>query len=79
MKEYTLRDYIVHLLIGTPLQQPVQSLMKLKNFRKHWKYPELKEINLESSRIDLMIERVIIESMNCIDAGCHLGSMLNRM
>jgi len=79
MKEYTLRDYIAHLIIGTHLQQPVQSFLKMVNFRKRWKHSELKDIYLESSRIDQMMERMIIEPMNCIDAGCHLGSMLNRM
>ncbi len=82
MKEYTLRDYIAHRLIATPLQQPAQFLKKmvnLVNFRKRWKHPELKEIYMESSRIDMMMERIIQEPMNCIDIGCHIGSMLNRM
>ncbi|EDN68013.1 Methyltransferase FkbM [Beggiatoa sp. PS] len=77
MKEYTLKEYIAHLLVGTHLQQPAQYLRKVVNLRKHWKYPELKEIYLESSRIDKMMECMIKDSMNCIDIGCHIGSMLS--
>ncbi|HEW98720.1 MAG: FkbM family methyltransferase [Candidatus Parabeggiatoa sp. nov. 3] len=79
MKEYTLKEYIAHLLVGTPLQQPAQSLREVMNVRKRWKHPELQEIYMESSRINKMMERMIQDSMNCIDVGCHIGSMLNIM
>lgn len=79
MKEYTLKEYIAHLLVGTPLQQPAQYLREVINIRKRLKNPELQEIYLESSRIDKMMERMVQDSMNCIDVGCHLGTMLNKM
>jgi len=74
-----VRDYLAHMLIGTPLQKPAQYLYKIRKLPKRWKHPELKELYLESSRIDLMMNRLIQDSMNCIDVGCHIGSMLNQM
>jgi len=77
MKEYTLKEYIAHLIVGTPLQQPAQYLRKIIKVRKRWKHPELKEVYQESSYIDQMMERMIQDPMNCIDIGCHIGSMLS--
>ncbi len=79
MKEYPLKEYIAHILIGTAFQQPAQDLRTMVKFRKRWKHPELKEIYLESSRIEQMMKSMIHDSMNCIDIGCHLGSMLSRI
>jgi len=79
MKEYTLKEYIAHILVGTSLQQPAQYLAKVMKIRERWKHPELQEIYMESSRSDKMMERMIQDPMNCIDVGCHIGSMLNKM
>lgn len=74
-----LKEYIAHQLIGTPFESPVRRLRELTALSKQLKHPELKEIYAESSRIDLLMERIINDSMNCIDIGCHLGSVVQQM
>jgi FkbM family methyltransferase len=74
-----LRDRIVHSLIGTPLQRPLESLRWLLGSWKRWKHPELHEIFFEQQRIHQLLEKTIVDQMNCIDVGCHLGSVLNEI
>ena len=76
---FTLKDYVGHVLIGTPLESPVRMLRDVVQLGQRWKNPELKEIYVESSRVEQLMERVIDDSMNCIDVGSHLGSMIDRM
>lgn len=74
-----LKEYIAHQLIGTPFESPARRWRELIAILNKLKHPELREIYLESSRIDLAIERIIKDSMNCIDIGCHLGSVVQQM
>lgn len=77
--DYTLREYLAHLLIGTPFQRPAEYLRYLTKIKMRWKHPELKEIYLEPSRTEQMMTRLIQNPMNCIDVGCHIGSVLSRI
>jgi FkbM family methyltransferase len=74
-----LKEYIAHHLIGTPLERVARKLRDLTTLQQRIKHPELKEIYTESSRIEIAMTRIIDSSMNCIDIGAHLGSMLNIM
>jgi len=74
-----LRDYFAHVLIDTPLHKPAEYLRKISRVPKRWKHPELDDVYLESSRIEQMMNELIQDSMNCVDIGCHVGSMLTRM
>jgi FkbM family methyltransferase len=76
---FTLKDYVGHVLIGTPLETPIRILRYVMQSSQRWKNPELNEIYVESSRVEHLMERVIHDSMNCIDVGSHLGSMIDRM
>ena len=42
------------------------------------RHPELHEIHLETGRINAVVEQVVRPSSNCVDVGCHYGSMLSR-
>lgn len=70
-------EYFKHLLIRTPLQEPAQKLQSFLDPKR--KNPELQEIYLESGRVDLLMKRALSPSSNCIDIGCHLGSMLSKI
>lgn len=69
-----LRERIVHSLIGTPLHQPLEAARRLVD---SWKHPDVPEIHLESKRITALIEETVVDPANCIDVGCHLGSVLD--
>lgn len=72
-----IKDYIGHVLIGTPLEAPTRGLRDLGGIWRQWSYPELQEIYLEARRMEQVIERVVQDPMNCIDVGSHLGTMTN--
>ena len=72
-----IKEYLAHQLIGTPLEK---TAFKLRDFTKtleRKKHPELHEIYVESERSELAMSRIVNSSMNCIDIGAHLGSVLN--
>ncbi len=71
-----LRERIVHTLIGTPLQRPLEDVRCLLG---RWRSPDLPELLLEPKRIVQLLEQTIDDGMNCIDVGCHLGSTLNEI
>ena len=73
------QEYAKHLLIRTPLEKPAQNIQKILRFSEHRQNPELIEIHLESQRIEQIMPQVIRESSNCIDIGCHLGSVLSSI
>lgn len=70
-------EYFKHLLIRTPLEKPAQELQSLLDTKR--KNPEQQEIYLESARIERLMERIIDRSSNCIDIGCHLGSVMSKI
>ncbi|MEM6612642.1 MAG: FkbM family methyltransferase [Cyanobacteria bacterium P01_C01_bin.72] len=74
-----LGDYLKHLLIRTPLQEPARKLQDLSQLRRKVQHPEMVEIYRESARIETLLQQIIKPTSNCIDIGCHLGSMLERI
>lgn len=72
-----MNDYLKHLFIRTPLERPLSRLRGLLGYRWRRAHPELVEIFAEPARIEQVVRRILGESSNCIDIGCHLGSMLN--
>ncbi len=79
IKEYPLREYIAHLLINTPLEQPAVALRRMKSFRVRRKKPELQKISREGPLTKKIMKCLLRGSMNCIDVGAHLGSMLSQI
>lgn len=72
-----IKEYLAHQLIGTPLESTAFKLRDFTKILKRTKHPELHEIYVESERAQLAMSRIINNSMNCIDIGAHLGSVLN--
>lgn len=72
-----LKEYIAHHLISTPLEGVALSIRDFTTLQQRIKHPELKEIYVESLRIKIAMARIINNSMNCIDVGAHLGSVLS--
>jgi FkbM family methyltransferase len=72
-------DYIKHLAVGTPLYRPMNACRDLLGYFHRRRHPELAEIFAESDRIDRFMRAVIRSDSNCVDIGCHIGSILARM
>jgi FkbM family methyltransferase len=72
-------EYFKHLLIRTPLQEPSHKIKSLIRLKELINFPEQREIQLESDRIDLLMKQVIFSSANCLDIGAHLGSVLTKI
>lgn len=66
-------------LIGTPLQPVAERLRWWSQWMKRAKHPELNEIYLEGKRGRLCMHKAISDGMNCIDIGCHLGSVIQEI
>lgn len=64
-------------LIRTPLERPLLRLRRALRYLQRHRHPELREIYLEEGRIRLALERLVRPTSNCIDVGCHYGSMLS--
>jgi len=71
------KEYAKHLVVRTPLEKPAQQIQNLLGFKQRMQNPELKDIYQESQIIDLIMQRLLDKSSNCIDIGCHLGSVLS--
>lgn len=76
---FLLREYISHVLIGTPLERPLRVLRDLSSTWQRMRHPELKELYVESWRMEKVIRQAVKDPINCIDVGSHLGSMISIM
>ncbi len=74
-----VKDYVGHILIGTPLERPTRVLRDFTSIWRQWLHPELKELYVESERMEQVIEKAVQDEMNCIDVGSHLGTMIDIM
>ena len=70
------KEYLAHLVIDTPLESSARFARLLTLSLQRRKHPELKELYLESARIEQLLKKIISSSSNCIDVGSHLGSVL---
>lgn len=67
-------------LIRTPLQEPAIRVRGwIERIGVRVRKPELLELYREGERIRAVMKRVIGADTNCIDIGCHYGSMLGTM
>jgi FkbM family methyltransferase len=64
--------------IRTPFERPLMLLRRSAGHFTRKGSPELRDLLLEDSRVDLFLRRIIQRNTNCIDVGCHYGSMLSR-
>jgi FkbM family methyltransferase len=74
-----MKEYFKHLLIRTPVENVAKTLKTSIESQERLKKPELKEIFLESERIEQLMRQKIARHYNCLDIGAHLGSMLSTI
>ena len=73
-----LRDYVVHRLIGSPIERHARRARDVFEGGRRQRNPELIEIYREGSRIEDFLTMTLERETNCVDVGCHLGSVLDR-
>ncbi len=73
-----LYERLAHSLIGTPLQGPAERLRGLRQAWSRRKHPEQDEISREGERAKAFVKATVVDGMNCLDVGCHLGSVLDQ-
>lgn len=74
----TSLEWIKHRLIGTPLQGPLESARDLLSYAKSRRHPDLRHIFQEGRTARAVLSRCVRPGMNCLDVGCHLGSVLSE-
>lgn len=74
-----LYEQLASRIIGTPLQQPAEGLRWLSQLPRRLRHPELREVFLEGDLAKKFIKQTIVDGMNCVDIGCHLGSVLQEI
>ena len=72
-------EWIASAVIGTPLERPAEGLRWLKGWPARLRNPGPREIYLEGARTARLMKAAITDGMNCIDVGCHLGSVLQKI
>jgi FkbM family methyltransferase len=70
-------ERIKSLFVRTPFEGVSRRIRWVLEYPDRRKHPELADLYLEESRIELILHKVLREDSNCIDIGCHLGSMLS--
>jgi FkbM family methyltransferase len=71
------KEYITSRLIGTPLEEPAKHLRRSLEQYRGRNEPQWAELRAEDGHIDGLLKYFVKEEMNCIDIGCHLGSILS--
>src|SRR5262245_560577 len=66
-------------LIRTPLEEPALWLRHALGYLHRRRHPELREIYLEETRIRAVLQSLLAPTTNCVDIGCHYGSMLSLL
>ncbi len=74
-----LYERVASALIGTPLQGVAECAVRFCGLPHRLRHPELADIFAEGGRLRAVMARIITAQMNCIDVGCHLGSVLNEI
>lgn len=74
-----LYERIASALVATPLQHPAEQVRSLVSNLKRLRHPELRHVLCEGPRSRALMQAVIHDGMNCIDAGAHLGTMTHEM
>lgn len=74
-----LSEYLKHLVIRTPLEGVAHACRRALRYRQRRRHPELREMHIQPLRVQQVMRRVIRDSANCVDIGCHIGSMLSRI
>ena len=73
-----LTEWLKHRVIGSPLHRPAEFFRELATVPKRIRHPELRDILLEGPRTRAVIANTVQDEMNCLDVGCHLGSVLSE-
>ncbi len=74
-----IREWIVFRLIGTPVEKPLRWVRSRRELLDRHRHPEWNSVRDEGREIELLLAEVIKPDSNCIDIGCHLGAVLQRM
>jgi len=63
--------------IRTPFETPILRLREIKCYIDSIRIPQLSDIHLERIRGRYFLEKALKPDSNCIDIGCHYGSILS--
>lgn len=66
-------------LAGTPAQPVLERLRAVATWPERRRHPELADVWHEDARIQALLRHLIAPTSNCIDIGCHVGSVLALM
>jgi FkbM family methyltransferase len=73
-------DYLKSRIIGSPLQTPLVALKSyLDAIRGRKENPDLALAIGEEEAIHVVLRKLLSRTSNCIDIGCHLGSVLHEL
>lgn len=75
----TSRERLKSLLVRTPAEGPLKTLRTLWELRHLREHPELHAIYTEGMVVDSVLRRIVRPDSNCVDIGCHIGSMLSEL
>jgi FkbM family methyltransferase len=74
-----LRELAVLHLVGTPIEEPLRQARALRYTLGRPREPQWDAVRSEGQTMSRIFKKLITPDMNCIDIGCHLGSILYDM
>ncbi len=74
-----LRELAVLHLVGTPLEEPLRQARALRYTLGRPREPQWDAVRSEGQTMSKIFKKLITPATNCIDIGCHLGSILYEM
>ena len=79
MKLNRLRELAVLHFIGTPIEEPLRQARALRYTLGRPREPQWDAVRSEGLAMSSIFKKLITPATNCIDIGCHLGSILYDM
>lgn len=75
----TLTEWIKHKTIGTAFAPLAEQLLSAQRYVQISRHPEISNIYMEEVWATKVFERLIKPDTNCIDIGCHIGSVIQQI
>ncbi len=72
-------ERVASAMVGTPLQAAAEAARSVRNTLAVRREPGLRKVLSEDRSTTRLMGEVLRPDSNCVDVGCHLGVMLDRM
>lgn len=73
-----ISEWLKHKIIGSPIQPLADQYLHFQKYLALIKNPSLSNIFMEDIKAKQIFSEFISQNTNCIDIGCHIGSVIEQ-